>query len=80
MKASSASEGMAGLLRFAEALLPIGDVTSVSPTAKDGTHTVARTMADGSREAVFLFSSEQALPLRVSVRSNGETLDLIITP
>lgn len=77
---SSDNGGMEGLLRFAEALLPIGDVTSVSPTAKDGTHTVARTTADGSREAVFLFSSEQALPLRVSVRSNGETLDLIITP
>lgn len=80
MKVSSASEGMAGILRFAEALLPVGDVTSVSPTAKDGTHTVTRATADGAREAVFLFSLEQELPLRVSVRSKGETLDLVITP
>jgi hypothetical protein len=78
--ASSGSSGMDGLLRFAEALLPVGDVTAVSPTAEDGTHTVTRTAADGAREAVFLFSSEQALPLRVRVRDTQDELDLIITP
>ena len=78
--ASSGSSGMDGLLRFAEALLPVGDIVSVSPTAEDGTHTVTRATADGAREAIFLFSSEQALPLRVSVQEKGETLELTITP
>ena len=67
-----------GLLRFAEALLPLGDIAEVSPTAEDGTHTVTRRTADGTREAVYLFSAEQALPLRVKItdRARDETIDL----
>ncbi len=80
VKTSSDGRGVNGFLRFAEALLPIGDVVSVSPTAEDGTHTVTRTTADGAREAVFLFSAEQAPPLRVRVRDEGEVLELVITP
>ena len=80
VSASSDNGGMEGLLRFAEALLPVGDVTSVSPTAADGTHTVTRTTSDGAHEALFLFSMEQALPLRIRVRDKEDELDLIITP
>ena len=54
-----------GLLRFAEALLPIGDVAERSPTAEDGSYTVARRTEDGGREAVFSFGEGTALPTKV---------------
>ena len=54
-----------GLLRFAEALLPIGDVVERSPTAEDGSYTVTRKTADGGREAVFIFAEGTALPTKV---------------
>ena len=54
-----------GLLRFAEALLPSGDVTERSPTAEDGSYTVARRTEDGGREAVFAFAEGTAFPTKV---------------
>jgi hypothetical protein len=70
----------AGFLRFAEALLPAGDITEVSPKAEDGTHTVTRRTADGAREAVFWFSEDRELPLRVKVTAGGETIELVLDP
>ena len=69
-----------GLLRFAEALLPVGDLAAISPVAEDGTHTVTRITADGTRSAVFRFSPEQALPLHVMVQEGDTTLDFTVTP
>ncbi|MBQ3507953.1 MAG: hypothetical protein IJA91_05320 [Clostridia bacterium] len=80
VSSSSQTGDFDGFLRFAEALLPFGDITDVSPTADDGTHTVTRTTANGTRKATFLFSQEQVLPLRVSVRGKGIVLDLSVTP
>ena len=54
-----------GFLRFAEALLPLGDVTERSPAAEDGSYTVTRRTADGGREAVFIFAEGSALPTKV---------------
>ena len=54
-----------GFLRFAEALLPLGDVTERSPTAEDGSYTVARRTEDGGREAVFAFAEGTAFPTKV---------------
>ena len=76
--ASSQAGEFDGLLRFAEALLPLGDVTAVSPTAEDGTHTVTRRTADGDAEATYLFTRGSSLPLRVTVTSAGERLELVV--
>ena len=80
--ASSDVGAFDGFLRFAEALLPLGDVVSVSPTAEDGTHTVTRKTSDGGWEAVYLFSSEHTLPLRITVTMlmSGEVIELIVQP
>ena len=67
-----------GFLRFAEALLPPGDVAEISPIAPDGSYTVIR-RADG-REAVFVFTEEGTLPLRVTVTTPAEVLTLTVTP
>ena len=56
-----------GLLRFAEAWLPMGDVTEISPVAEDGSYTVTRRTGDGGREAVFVFAEGDKLPRRVSL-------------
>jgi hypothetical protein len=56
-----------GFLRFAEALLPIGDVAEVSPAAEDGSYTVTRRRADGTREAVFTFAARTAFPTGVTL-------------
>ncbi|MBQ9151896.1 MAG: hypothetical protein IJX72_06570 [Clostridia bacterium] len=80
VKTSVQAGELDGFLRFAEALLPIGDVTSVTPAAEDGTHTVTRITEDGTREAVFLFSPEQALPLRVTVKEGAEAIEFTVTP
>lgn len=79
VKVTSQEGEFDGFLRFAEALLPLGDIAEVSPAAEDGTHTVTRRTADGTREAVYLFSAEQALPLRVKItdRARDETIDFV---
>ena len=67
-----------GFLRFAEALLPLGGITDITPVAEDGTHTVTRRTSDGGWEADYLFSDERSLPMRVTVRSGGEVIELIV--
>ncbi len=57
-----------GLLRYAEALFPIGDIVEVSPRAEDGSHTVTRRTADGNREAVFTFAEGRVYPVEVALK------------
>lgn len=71
-------EAFDGFLRFAEALLPLGDVTDISPVSKDGSYTVTRKGA--GREAVFTFAEGQAFPLLVTVTSSKEVLTVTVTP
>ena len=65
-----------GLLRFAEALLPMGDVTERSPAAEDGSYTVIRKTADGGREAVFVFAEGEAFPRRVTLTDRRGRVEL----
>ena len=69
-----------GFLRFAEALLPRGDVVGRSPVAEDGTYTVTRRTAEGDIEAVDHCAEAGEMPLRVTVRRAGEVLELAVTP
>ena len=71
------SEAFDGFLRFAEALLPLGDVVDISPVT-DGSYTVTR-KGEG-REAVFTFAEGQVFPLRVAVTSSEEVLTFTVTP
>ncbi len=80
VKTTSQTGELEGFLRFAYALLPLGDVAEISPVAEDGTHTVTRRTADGSREGIFLFSSDSSLPLRVRVTDGGEVIELVLNP
>lgn len=68
-----------GLLRFAEALLPVGDVAEVSPVAEDGSFTVTRRWGDGAREAVFSFVEGSALPTEVRVEDPFGSLSVRVT-
>ncbi len=68
-----------GLLRFAEALLPIGDAVEVSPVAEDGSFTVTRRWGDGAREAVFSFVEGSALPTEVRVEDPFGSLSVRVT-
>ena len=68
-----------GLLRFAEALLPIGDVVERSPTAEDGSYTVTRKTADGGREAVFVFAEGEKFPRRVTLTDRRGRVELTVT-
>ena len=67
------------LLRFAEALLPVGDVVEVSPV-RDGARTVTCRAADGDHTAVFTFSEEGGLPVTVQITTTTEVLALTVTP
>lgn len=64
-----------GYLRFAEAWLPIGDVTEVSPKAPDGTYTVTR--QSGERKAVFTFS-DAPLPTNVKLTDSRGVIEMRI--
>ena len=64
-----------GYLRFAEAWLPIGDVTEVSPKAPDGTYTVTRQSEE--RRAVFTFSDE-AIPINVRLTDSRGVIEMRI--
>ena len=68
-----------GLLRFAQALLPQGDVVSVSPVNEDGTHTVTRRTAEGDGETVYRFGAGGGLPLQVTARTGEEILELAVS-
>ena len=65
-----------GLLRFAEALLPVGDVTAISPVGGDGSFTVTRKTADGTREAVFTFAEGKTFPTRVILTDEWGWVDV----
>ena len=65
-----------GFLRFAEALLPLGDVTERSPAAEDGSYTVTRKTADGGREAVFIFAEGETFPRRVTLTDRWGRVEL----
>lgn len=65
-----------GLLRFAEALLPVGDVTAISPVGGDGTFTVTRKTADGTREAKFTFAEGKTFPTRVILTDERGRVDV----
>lgn len=76
---TATGEELDGLLRFAEALLPIGDVTERSPTAEDGSYTVTRKTADGGREAVFVFAAGETFPRRVTLTDGKGGVELMVT-
>ncbi len=67
-----------GLLRFAEAWLPMGDVTGISPVAPDGSYTVTRRTGDGGREAVFLFAEGKAFPTKVTLTDGRGRVELTV--
>lgn len=69
-----------GLLRFGEALLPIGDAVEVSPVGEDGSFTVIRRGEDGAREAIFSFTEGSALPTEVRVAGPYGSLTVRVTP
>lgn len=68
-----------GFLRFAEALLPMGDVTERSPTSEDGSYTVTRKTTDGGREAIFVFAEGEAFPRRVTLTDGKGWVELTVT-
>ena len=76
---TATGEELDGLLRFAEALLPMGDVTERSPTDEDGSYTVTRKTADGTREAVFVFAEGEAFPRRVTLTDRRGRVELTVT-
>ena len=71
---TATGEELDGLLRFAEALLPIGDVAEVSPKGEDGGYTVIR-RTEG-REAVFVFAEGQDYPVRVRLTDERGTVEM----
>ncbi len=72
-----AAEGAEGLLRFAEALLPAGDIEKYTPVLH-GESTVERRSRDGDFSAIFTFSAEngRTLPTHVVVSTPEERLEL----
>lgn len=66
-----------GFLRFAEALLPLGDVTDVSPVSEDGSYTVTRKGEE--REAVFTFAEGQTIPVRVRLTDTRGTVEMAVS-
>ncbi len=79
VEVTAAGKEFDGLLRFAEALLPIGDPVAVSPVAEDGSHTVTRRTPNGEREAVFVFAEGSAFPIRVILTDGQGRLEVIRT-
>ena len=63
-----------GFLRYAEAWLPIGDVTAVSPKTPDGSHTVTSQTAE--REAVFTFVEGEAFPVVVRLTDGRGVVEM----
>lgn len=78
VKSTAKGNEFDGLLRFAEAWLPLGDVAEVSPKAEDGGHTVTR-RTEG-REAVFTFIEGQAFPTRVTLTDRHGQVVLNLLP
>lgn len=78
VKATATGREFDGLLRFAEALLPLGDVTAVSPVAEDGTHTVTRS-GDG-RTVTFTFAEDSEFPVSFRLTDARGTVDCTVRP
>ncbi len=70
-------EAAASLLRFGDALLPVGDITATTPV-QNGAFTVIRTAPD--RTVTYTFSAEQALPAHILVETHAERLELTLLP
>ncbi len=66
-----------GLLRFAEALLPVGDAAEVSQKASDGRYTVTR--RKGEREAVFTFSEGSGFPVSVRLTDGRGVVEMNVS-
>ena len=71
---SAAGEELDGLLRYAEAWLPTGDVAEVSPKTADGGYTVLRRA--GEWEAVFTLAEGQALPVGVRLTDGRGVVEM----
>lgn len=67
-----------GLLRFAEALLPVGDVAEISSVDKDGSYTVTRIAGDGGRETVFVFTEGAVFPSAVILTDERGRVELAV--
>lgn len=67
-----------GLLRFAEALLPVGDVAEISSVDKDGSYTVTRRAGDGGRETVFVFTEGAVFPSAVILTDERGRVELAV--
>ena len=67
-----------GLLRFAEALLPMGDVAEISSVDKDGSYTVTRRAGDGGRETVFVFTEGAVFPSAVILTDERGRVELAV--
>ena len=63
-----------GLLRYAEAWLPIGDVAGISPQDENGGYTIVR--RTGEREAVFSFAEGQELPVGVRLTDGRGVVEM----
>lgn len=67
-----------GLLRFAEALLPVGDAAEISSVDKDGSYTVTRRAGDGGRETVFVFTEGAVFPSAVILTDERGRVELAV--
>ena len=63
-----------GLLRYAEAWLPIGDVAGISPQDENGGYTIVR--RTGGREAVFSFAEGLPFPIAVRLTDGRSIVDM----
>ena len=70
----STNNGQDGLLRYAEAWLPVGDVAEVFPKAPDGSHTITRRTAE--REAVFIFAEGHEFPVAVRLTDGRGVVEM----
>ncbi len=68
--------GLSPLLRYAVALLPVGDIVNTTPDA-GGQHTVTRQTANGGK-ASFTFDQNCPIPVRVILSDSYEILDLLV--
>ena len=81
---TATGEELDGLLRFAEALIPLGDVAEVSPEAPDGSFavTVTVTVTHGTEqvgsETVFWFLRGESLPWRVRKTDEYGHLEMLV--
>lgn len=77
---TATGEELDGLLRFAEALLPLGDVAEVSPAASDGSFavTVTHGTEQGKCETVFWFLRGESMPWRVRKTDEYGHLEMLV--